>query len=203
MDEKVLVSTRRALHGVAELVLAGPQQRAHGTIHLQAVPGGFRATAAPVRVEGVELVWDSGRIGLEGRSCAELASAVDATAAAPGTYPDASGVAPEEPLAVDPIAADLLESCLARGDEGLRRFAAGCEPVLWPEHFDVGIDLDEVNYGLSPGDAQYPRPYAYVGPWSPRDGTFWNVSFGALRWADDLPDADAVAAFFEEGRRRT
>ena len=72
--------------------------------------------------------------------------------------------------------------------------------MLWPEHFDLGISVDEVNYGVSPGDAGHPRPYAYVGPWTPREGGFWNASFGALRWSDDLPDADAVAAFFAEGR---
>ena len=41
-------------------------------------------------------------------------------------------------------------------------------PVLWPEHFDVGITLDKVNYGVSPGDDDIPEPYAYVGPWTPR-----------------------------------
>jgi hypothetical protein len=29
---------------------------------------------------------------------------------------------------------------------------------------------------------------------------FWNAPFGALRPADELPDTDAVAAFFAEGR---
>jgi len=58
------------------------------------------------------------------------------------------------------------------------------------------------SYGLSPGDAGNPRPYAYVGPWTPREGAFWNVAFGALRRAGDLPDAGAVAAFFAEGRTR-
>jgi hypothetical protein len=32
----------------------------------------------------------------------------------------------------------------------LRSFAPGLEPVLWPEHFDLGIKLDEVNFGVSP-----------------------------------------------------
>jgi hypothetical protein len=31
-------------------------------------------------------------------------------------------------------------------------------------------------------------------------GPFWNASFGAARAATDLPDTDAVVAFFEEGR---
>ena len=33
-------------------------------------------------------------------------------------------------------------------------------PILWPEHFDVGITVARVNYGLSPGDAAIDEPYA-------------------------------------------
>ena len=39
MDTQVLVATRRSLHGVAELVIAGPQHRATGTIRLRVTPG--------------------------------------------------------------------------------------------------------------------------------------------------------------------
>jgi hypothetical protein len=74
------------------------------------------------------------------------------------------------------------------------------EPVLWPEHFDVGIAADEVNYGVSPGDAGHQSPYAYVGPWTARQGEFWNAPFGALRPAAELADPRAVAAFFAAGR---
>jgi hypothetical protein len=38
-------------------------------------------------------------------------------------------------------------------------------------------------------------------PWTPLTGEFWNAPFGALRYADVLPDAAAVVAFFAEGRR--
>jgi hypothetical protein len=69
----------------------------------------------------------------------------------------------------------------------MRRFAPSEEPILWPEHFDLGIALDEVNYGVSPGDNGHPLPYAYVGPWTPREGEFWNASFGAVRTAEQLP----------------
>jgi hypothetical protein len=40
----------------------------------------------------------------------------------------------------------------------------------------------------------------HVGPRTPRRGPFWNAPFGALRAAAELPDADAVAAWFAEGR---
>jgi hypothetical protein len=201
MDEQVLVATRRSLHGVAELVIAGPQHRAHGTIRLRVTPGGFGGVASELRVEGTDLVHPGGRTALGG-TARELAAAAGVDAGAPeGLYGPASGVDPDEPLAVEPAAAALLAGWFATGAAGLRAFAPEPEPVLWPEHFDLGICLDEVNYGVSPGDALHTRPYAYVGPWTRREGAFWNAPFGALRWADDLPGADAVAAFFAAGRR--
>ena len=89
------------------------------------------------------------------------------------------------------------------GDTALRRFVAGLgtaepagtvEPVVWPEHLDVAITLDEVNYGVSPGDAYLPEPYAYVGPHRPRSGAFWNAPFGAAR---PVPRPPAVAPLLE------
>jgi hypothetical protein len=74
--------------------------------------------------------------------------------------------------------------------------------VLWPEHFDVGISVGEVNYGLSPGDAALPEPYAYVGPWTPRTGQFWNQPFGAARPLAALGDVGGVVAFLREGSER-
>ena len=74
--------------------------------------------------------------------------------------------------------------------------------MLWPEHFDLGITVAEVNYGVSPGDRHVPEPYAYVGPWTPRTGAFWNTPFGAARPLTQLPDVDSVAAFFTEGAVR-
>jgi hypothetical protein len=202
MDEQVLVTTRKSLHAVAEMVIAGPQHRAAGTIRLRITPGGFAGVKSPLRVEGTELVWDGGRTPLRG-SCRGLAAAAGVDAGPPvGLYHDTSGVDPDEPLAVDAAAAQLLADWFARGDAGLRAFAADVEPVLWPEHFDLGIadEPGEVNYGISPGDAGHPQPYAYVGPWTPREGEFWNAPFGALRGAQELPDAAAVTTFFEEGR---
>jgi hypothetical protein len=199
MDEDVVTATRRALHLVAEQVLAGPQYRAAGTIRLQVTPGGFGQVAGPLRVEGTELVGEHGRVPLRG-TVADLAAAVGVEPGAPDVYQGHAELDPAAELVVDPAAAALLLDWFARGDAGLRRFAPEAAPVLWPEHFDLGIALDEVNYGASPGDAGQPAPYAYVGPWTPRQGAFWNAPFGAVRAADGLPDAAAVAAFFAEGR---
>ena len=200
MDEQVLVATRRALHAVAEQVLAGPQYRSAGTIRLNITPGGFGQVKGPLRVEGDELVGERGRVRLRG-TITELAAALAVEPGAPeGLYSDHAELGPADPIDVDPAAAAEIADWLARGDQALRALAPDVEPVLWPEHFDLGIQLDEVNYGISPGDAGHPRPYAYVGPWKLRTGPFWNAPFGALRAADELPDTAAVLAFFSEGR---
>jgi nitrite reductase/ring-hydroxylating ferredoxin subunit len=48
---------------------------------------------------------------------------------------------------------------------------------LWPEHFDIAIEMGEINYGFSPGDEHHAEPYAYVGPWTaPPAGELWNAT---------------------------
>lgn len=200
MEKTVLAATRRSLHGLAELVLAGPQHRASGTIRLRVTPGGFGGVATELRVEGTELVSPAGRVPLAG-TYRELATAAGVEVGAPeGVYGDTSGVDPDEALELDPAAVSLVELWFGLGDAAMRAFAPDVEPVLWPEHFDLGIAVDEVNYGVSPGDAGEPDPYAYVGPWNQRTGAFWNASFGAVRPAGAFPDAPSLAAFFTEGR---
>jgi hypothetical protein len=199
VDEQVLSATRRSLHAVAEQLLAGPQHRTQGTIRLRVTEGGFGQVAGPWRVEGGELVGPDRRVPLTG-TVADVGAAAGVEPGSPSIYSDHADLADGAQLAVDPDAAAALADWFARGDAGLRAFAPDEEPVLWPEHFDLGIQLDEVNYGISPGDAGHPRPYAYVGPWKLRTGPFWNAPFGALRAADELPDTAAVLAFFSEGR---
>jgi hypothetical protein len=199
MDEDTLSRTRLSLHAVAEQLLAGPQHRAQGTIRLRVTLGGFGQVAGPWRVEGTDLVGPDRRVPLAG-TVAEVAAAAGVEAGAPTIYGDHADLAADAPLAVDPAAAAVLAEWFARGEAGLRAFAPDEEPVLWPEHFDLGLARDEVNYGISPGDGGHAGPYAYVGPWTPREGPFWNVSFGSLRAADQLPDAEAVTAYFTAGR---
>ncbi|WP_181783418.1 hypothetical protein [Pseudonocardia pini] len=199
-----LSGTRRALHGIAELVLAGPQHRAAGTIRLRVTPGGFGQVAGPIRVEGTDLVWADGRAPLAG-TYRELAARAGVEPEVPeGVYPDHSGVSPDDEIVVDREATDLLLGWFGTGEQALRAFAAGpgaaIEPVLWPEHFDLAIAKEEVTYGVSPGDAGHEQPYAYVGPWKPREGAFWNASFGAVH---ELTDEQTLQAFFSEGASRT
>lgn len=204
MDDRSLATTRRALHAVAELVLAGPQYRGSGDIRLRVTPGGFgTVTGADVRVEGVELVTAGARLPVGGRTCAELAAAAGFEASAlDDVYHDGANVPADEVLEPDPDAAAWLARCWAAGDDALRRLAPAETPVLWPEHFDIAIRVDETNYGVSPGDGHLAAPYAYVGPAVRPAGRFWNQPFGAARAMHDLDATpEGVLAFFTEGRR--
>ncbi len=199
-SEEALVATRRALHGVAELVIAGPQFRTQGSIELRVRPGGFGGHLSSVRVDGSDLVWDGGRTPLAA-TCRELATASGQEVSdLADVYAVGSGVDPDEALTFDAEALERLLGWFVRGDAALRAFAPDVEPILWPEHFDVGLAVDEVNYGASPGDSTHTGPYAYVGPWTPREGEFWNAPFGARRDARDVADVEAVVTFFEAGR---
>ena len=197
-----LTRTRESLHAVAELVLAGPQYRGSGTIRLRIVPGGFATVAEPaLAVDGEHLVTPAGRIAIDGNTYAALAEAAGVEPGAPeGLYHDGTGASPDDTASVDPAVARHLTECFAIGDAAMRRFAPEATPVLWPEHFDLGITIDEVNYGISLGDAAIPEPYAYVGPHQARTGEFWNALFGAARPMRELPDPESVAGFFAAGR---
>lgn len=201
MDEHSLTVTRRSLHGVAEMVLAGPQYRHGGGIQLRVVPGGFGTVTWPnLRVDGDSLVTETGSLRLTG-SYGELAAAAGVEARRlDHVYSGGPKIAIDEQIEIDPEATRLLEDAFARGDAALKVLAPDAVAVLWPEHFDVGITIDEVNYGVSPGDDTIREPYAYVGPWNPRGGDFWNVPFGAARPLAELPDATDITDFFTTGR---
>ena len=197
--------TRLSLHAVAELVLAASQYAASGTIRLRASPEGISTVAEPrLLLAGEVLTGPGGDVRVSGQTPRTVAGAVGVAAAElSALYPDGSGRGLDDELSVDDAAARDLLRALALGDEVLRAFAPDQEPVLWPEHFDVGITVDEVNYGVSPGDHFFAEPYAYVGPWQvPAADEFWDAPFGAARSLDSLGTAQAVQRFLEEGRAR-
>jgi hypothetical protein len=103
---------------------------------------------------------------------------------------------------VDATAAARIADAHARGDAALRQLAPDAEPVLWPEHFDVAVRIDDVNYGVSPGDEFLGDPYAYVGVDPvPPDDPYWNAPFGAARAMRTLPGVRGVYEFFAEAAR--
>ncbi|HET6165910.1 MAG TPA: hypothetical protein VFE07_03720 [Marmoricola sp.] len=196
-------ATRRSLHGVAELLLAGPQHAACGKITLRTVAGGFGTTHTPdLRVEGGSLVAGDRRADIDARTPRDLGEELGIV---PRTlddvYSDGSGVGLDDRLEVRAADAARLAAAFAVGDAALRAVAPDITPVLWPEHFDIGISVGEVNYGVSPGDTTIRGPYMYVGPWQPPPvDDFWNQPFGVAR---ELPEStEDVVAFFEEARTR-
>ena len=198
--DATLISTRRSLHAVGELVLAGPQHAQTGEISLRALPGGFGTTHTPdLRVEGTDVVGAEATVGITGLTPAALAAALGVEARSlSDVYRDGSGVGLDDVLEVDPDAAARIADAFAAGDTALRALAPDETPILWPEHFDIGISAGEVNYGVSAGDTYLAVPYAYVGPWSvPTGDDFWNAPFGRALPVDEIPD---LLAFFTEGR---
>ena len=207
MGHDELAATRRSLHGVAELILAGPQYRATGRLRLGVVAGGFATTTLtpPLLVDGSQIAGAEGATAaIGGRTPRAIGAELGVVIGRPeGLYADGSGVGPDETLAVDPEQAGVIMGALALGHDALTAFAAGESPVLWPEHFDVAIRVHDMNFGVSPGDGFCAEPYAYVGVSQvPAGDVFWNAPFGAAVPLRALPDASAVAGFFTEGRER-
>lgn len=200
-----LTRTRVHLHGIAEGVLAGPQYLQTGTIRLAVSPDGISTTKGPIvtlTADGLRLA-DGTVLGLAG-SFDDLAGAAGVRFGAPDIYSDHAEVQAQDLIDVAPDDAARLLDGLASGDRALREFAPEDTPVLWPEHFDVGISVDEVNYGVSPGDSFSSAPYAYVGPWDfdSRSDDFFNAPFGATLNLSSVGSTAELVAFFDTGRRR-
>jgi hypothetical protein len=208
-------ATVASLHRVAEQLVA-PARKPDNEISLRATPGGFGTpefefggVARQVRVEGAELVQIA---GAEERR-APLTSLATAASAVDDLLP--SGAKPDEaPLGVDPAAARALADWYGLGAEVLGRLVAraapddaATPPLLWPEHFDIAIELGpeerglRANYGLSPGDSDHAEPYAYVGPWSAEvSGELWNAtgfSGAELSYAELVAADDQEATLLE------
>jgi hypothetical protein len=188
-------ATVAALHRVAEEIVA-PARKPDNEIALEATPGGFgtppfdhEGVTQQVRVEGAELVHETD--GRERR--AALTSLEDARRLVAGLVPHSLSA---EPLDIDPEAAARLADWYAFGAAMLGEIAdETATPVrLWPEHFDMAIEMgsERANYGFSPGDEHHPEPYAYVGPWSAEvSGELWQAT--GFRGAE-LSYAELLAA---------
>lgn len=220
-----LVTTRLALQAVAEHVLSASLHAATGRIGLRATDGGFGTPWFPappadgseghgsggeqrLRVEGLQLVVEqpTGERRTPLTSLADLAAFLRIEAGAPTeVYTPTTPLQLDDPLPLLPRAAADIARWFALSDEAIAAFRSAHPELdmtptqLWPEHFDVATQAAEVNYGGIPGDSGHDEPYLYVGPWSPREGAFWNESFGAsLSWRE-VPDVDTAVAFFERG----
>jgi hypothetical protein len=200
--------SRESLHRLAEDVIKPAREQTSGEWTLTETCGGFGTPLfgddCQVRVEAAELVVRER--GAERRApIGSLAEAAELIG--PGLLPEGLGGLPADPLEVLPEAGVALGACFALAREALDRLVSGAtgsdspsEPTLWPEHFDLAIELGEeaagrrANYGLSPGDGSHPQPYFYVGPWSAvGENELWNargfdgaeLGYGALAGSDD------------------
>ena len=221
--------TRQQLHVLAEHVLAAARHRANGKIGLRFTRGGFGTPFfgddEQVRIDGDELVYQQGN--RETRQ--KLTTAEDAARVAGircgaprDVYRPTTTLDPDAELRIDRTSARYLGDLYGLGTsvlEELRARATAEESPsrvqLWPEHFDVALELgdesagERAGYGLSPGDENYDAPYLYVVPWDecPSD-TWWNGTYFAGASCDlsellKAPDQrERALDFFEEGRRR-
>ena len=176
-------ATVAALHRVAEQVVA-PARKPDNEIALDGDARRLRHAGVRVRrrratrcaCDGAELVH---RAGDERAPRA----ADDARGRRGGSSPSCVPAGPlgDTPLDLDPTPPPRLADWYAFGDDVLEELVADAaaeddaDPVrLWPEHFDIAIELGDeaagarANYGFSPGDEDHPEPYAYVGPWTAR-----------------------------------
>ena len=236
-------TTRDELQRVAVHVLARALHAETGRIGLRPAPGGFAtpefgADRRRLRVSGGVLVDESGgsptvsrAVGIDGSSLADLASFAEVDLADPelsvGEDTPPVGDA-DRPLRVEPRSVTALAEWYDVAARALDDVVATRPPIattssptlaqLWPEHFDVGLDLAfddsaparrRVNLGGSPGDGFHADPYLYVGPWTddrPGHPDAWNAPFGAVLGHADVAIADdpvaAATAFFRAGLER-
>jgi hypothetical protein len=166
-------ATVTALHRVAEQIVA-PARKPDNEIALEATPGGFgtppfdhAGVRRQVRVDGVDLVCSAD----DDERRTALTTLEDARRLVADLVP--AGPLSADALNIDPEAAARLADWYAFGDSVLR--AVGAESVLWPEHFDVAIEVGPATYGFSPGDEHHAEPYAYVAPWNPVKGELWQA----------------------------
>lgn len=198
--------TREALHDLADQVISALRVQATGNeIALQARPGGFGTPDLPGGgwagvTDGEVVAPDGGRVPVTSlRAAAEHVGLADA------------GVLSDEPLDIDLEHAAALGALFARGDAALRALLADAgadeqpsEILLWPEHFDIAVELGagpaRATYGVSPGDRAHADPYAYVTPWTaPPPGPLWQaVGFAGAE--APAGDTGAIVVFWRERR---
>ena len=184
-------TTRDALHRLAVYVISPAQRLTNGEIILRPTPDGFSTFEfGDGRVVGVR----ADRLVVDGAE--HPIGSLRSAAALVGIEPDVGqqerfDVPPygdlDEPLAVEAESSAALGdwyAIAARALESLRADATHDDDAtivrIWPEHFDVAIDLGSsddqrrATYGASPGDRHHDEPYLYASPWAGRIDAFFD-----------------------------
>jgi len=200
-EQRWLGPWRRLEDRLAERVLSPARAAANGKIALRWTRGGFGTPFygqdEQLRVDGVDLV----RV-VAGEETREPVTTLAEGARLAGVPIEGEAGA----LDIDPASAGFLGDWFGFAASVLEELRAAAGPELepsrvqlWPEHFDMAVELGaeadgrRAGYGLSPGDGLHPEPYAYVVPWrAPApDGRLWNASAFA---GAELPYAELLAA---------
>jgi hypothetical protein len=205
-----LQDTRRDLHLLAEHVISPTRQRANERIGLRWTRGGFGTpffgNDVQVRVRGDELVVQVGR-RVQAQRLTTLMEAAEFVGFDVTRFDAASE---ERVQAVDPDASRFLGDVFGFATSVLEQLRAEAAPELepgrvqlWPEHFDVALELGAENegrraaYGVSPGDDEHPEPYLYVAPWG--GGLVRELQHAELAAATD--QRALALAFFRDALR--
>lgn len=215
--------TRGALHRLAVYVLSPARKAVTGRIGLRHTAGGFGTppfgAGERLRVEGTTLVRRRGddveTVAITSLSAAAAFAGVTLSDD-PGVGSDPPGLGdPDATLPVSAAAVDAIGVWYGFSTAVLEEFRAElngagqvCSEVqLWPEHFDLGCNVEGINLGCSPGDGYSAQPYVYVGPWNTEglEGDFWNAPFGAVLGYQELLEAenqrDSALAFLRRGAK--
>lgn len=169
--------TRDALQLVAEHVMSPTRARDQGLVTLRWTFGGFGTpffgSDSQLRVEGDQLVVQHGDQATSTR-IARLSGAANFIGF---DLPAFEGLARDE-LTIDAESSRFLGDLFGFAFnvlEELRAESHALDPgfvELWPEQFDVAVELGEEQaghrcaYGVSPGDAAHDQPFLYVAPWT-------------------------------------
>jgi hypothetical protein len=215
-----LMSTRQALHKVAEHVISPTRKRANGKIGLRYTFGGFGTpffgADVQIRVACDVLVVQVGERVQHGR-LTTIADAAEFIGFDLTRY-DLAGA--DMPLEIDGEASCFVGDWFGLATSVLEqlRVEAPDDPQssqvqLWPEHFDMAVELGSereggrATYGFSPGDDLHEEPYIYVAPWEGvPDDELWNgrgfrgaeLPYAELLLAED--QREAALTFLRERR---
>jgi hypothetical protein len=222
--------TRGAWHALAEHVLARARYDANGKIGLRFTRGGVgtpwfrrRGDDAQMRIEGIQVYVH--RHG-ETRSApvTTIGAAAELVGVEPGApvdvYTPTTPLEPDARLVLDAESADFLGAWFGFAASVLEQVRAESEPVeqpsrvqLWPEHFDLSVDLGDEQvghrgtFGASPGDGNDPDPYLYVTHWADvADDGYWNevhfpgASLTVAQLATSPDQRGAALTFLRRGR---
>jgi hypothetical protein len=224
------VSTRAAWHMLAEHVLSRARYNANGKIGLRYTRRGvgtpwFRHLDrdAQVRIEGTNVVvHEDGET--QSAPVTTVAAAAELAGVQPGApeevYAPTTSFTPDAPLVLDARSVEFLGAWFGFATSVLEQLRAEADPVdepsrvqLWPEHFDLSVDLGDEHagrrgtFGASPGDDVDRDPYLYVTHWADvAEDEFWNeahfpgASLTVVTLADASDQRASALRFLRRGR---